>query len=435
VLDPTAHSRGGAAARLRLARAAATTASALSRATRRGAGTTIGGRVALAIAPDALAGVSRDRVLACVTGTNGKTTTTRLLSAALSHTLPVLTNGSGANLTSGLVGALSSDLHRPAVLEVDELHLPGVVSSLVPRVVVLLNLSRDQLDRTSEAQRAAAGWREALPGLGRSTVVANCDDPRVVWAAQASPNTLWVAAGQTWTADGHVCPHCGYPIRYDIEGDRSGHGPVWSCQGCGFHRPTPDAVVAGDRLLLPEGEIARISLRLPGRANLSNAAMAAMAAAELGVPASAALSEMRDIGQVEGRYAEFPIGRRRVRLLLAKNPSGWAETMQLVGTGRRPLLLAMNARPVDGRDTSWLYDVPFEQIAGHEVTVTGAAAADMSLRLTYAGVPHREVHGLRQALLASAQLHGGRADDFAGMDAIADYSSFQELRRLAANGE
>jgi UDP-N-acetylmuramyl tripeptide synthase len=424
--------------RLRLARALGRSAAALSRTTRLGSGTTIGGRVALVVEPGALAQLGRGRVLACVTGTNGKTTTTRLLSAALRASQPLLSNTSGANLASGLVAALCRDLRADAVLEVDELYLGSSIAELQPRVVVLLNLTRDQLDRMADVQRVAQNWRSGLRAAGSSApplVVANCDDPRVVWAARKAPSVHWVAAGRSWTDDAHVCPHCGHPIQHrSAKPDAADGSSDWFCSFCTLRRPTPDTVVSQGQLTQRNGTAVPITLRLPGRANQGNAAMAAVAAAALGVPLRTALASMSAVAEIEGRYAEYSMTGRRMRLLLAKNPAGWAETMDLILQQRRPLLLSVNARPVDGRDTSWLYDVPFERLAGRAVTVTGAAGADLSLRLDYAGVPHQALDSKRAAVEALRDCIGASGHGPAVGDVVGDYSSFRQLRRMVSHG-
>jgi UDP-N-acetylmuramyl tripeptide synthase len=424
--------------RLRLARGIGRSAAALSRTTRLGSGTTIGGRVTLVVEPKALAQLGRGRVLACVTGTNGKTTTTRLLTAAMGATQPLLSNTGGANLASGLVAALSRDLRADAVLEVDELYLGQSIAELQPRVVVLLNLTRDQLDRMADVQRIAQNWRGALRAArshAPALIVANCDDPRVVWAARESPSVHWVAAGGAWTDDAHVCPHCGHPIQHRSAEPHADDGSSdWVCSSCPLRRPTPDTVVSQGQLTQRNGTAVPIRLRLPGRANQGNAAMAAVAAAALGVPLRTALASMSDVAEIEGRYAEHSMTGRRMRLLLAKNPAGWAEMIDLIVEQNRPLLLSVNARPVDGRDTSWLYDVPFERLAGRAVTVTGAAGADLSLRLDYARVPHQAVHGKRAALVAFRDGISASGRGPGGADVVGDYSSFQQLRRMVSHG-
>jgi UDP-N-acetylmuramyl tripeptide synthase len=252
-----------------------------------------------------------------------------------------------------------------------------------------------------------------------------------VWAARESDTVIWVSVGWSWAADGKVCPNCGHPLHRGRSGRPDGAAD-WACSACGLRRPKPDASVIGDELVLSNGSVARLALRLPGRANQANAALAVMAAGQLGVPLVEGLAAMREVGEIEGRYAERSIVGRRCRLLLAKNPAGWAATMDLVGANGRPLLLSVNAADQDGRDTSWLYDVPFEQVRGRPVIVTGAAGVDLSLRLGYAGVLHRHVVDKRQAIRAigvQAEQYGRSSDP---IEVIGDYSSFQQLRRLAA---
>src|SRR4051794_5725672 len=176
--------------RARLALLAERTASGASRRLGRGSGEMIGGKVALKVDPQLLRAVAAGRPTACVSGTNGKTTTTRMLAAALGVTGPVASNSGGANMTPGVLHALARPpLSSPAALEVDEIWLPQVARAVQPRAVALLNISRDQLDRSNETRRIAALWRSlgrelASAGGGAGcTAVANCDDPLVVYAA------------------------------------------------------------------------------------------------------------------------------------------------------------------------------------------------------------------------------------------------------------
>src|SRR3954468_17629142 len=202
--------------RTRLALWAERAASGLSRRLGRGSGEMIGGKVALRIDPSVLGSVAAGRPAACVSGTNGKTTTTRLLAAALGVSGPVASNSGGANMTPGVLHALARPpLSSPAALEVDEIWLPQVARAVEPRAVALLNISRDQLDRSNETRRIAVLWRalgtelgggEESGGTSGCTAVANCDDPLVVFAAEGFARQVWVSAGQNWTADAMVCP-------------------------------------------------------------------------------------------------------------------------------------------------------------------------------------------------------------------------------------
>ncbi len=407
---------GAVPVRARLAGRASTAVSAVSRRLHLGGGSVIGGRVGLLIEPDLLATLAAGRQVALVTGTNGKTTTTRLLAAALGGSSRVATSPAGANLPPGLATALaSSSVGVPAVLEVDEGYLGAVAGAVDPKVVALLNLSRDQLDRVSEVRMVAARWRTALGASAGITVVANVDDPLVVWGAQGASTVVWVAAGQLWRQDAVGCPACSGRIVF-AAGE-------WSCT-CGFARPRPDAVLRGDVLVTADGRDLPVQLVLPGRCNLANAAMAAVAARALGVDEAVALAAMASVADVEGRFATVEWGGRSVRLLLAKNPAGWAELLDMLEGATDPVVIGINARVADGHDPSWLWDVPFERLSGRMVVATGERCLDLAVRLRHAGVAHVTVPDDLEAL---------RAAPSSRVEYVGNYTAFQALRRHLAH--
>ena len=410
--------------RTRVAVLAGKLVSEVSRQVRAGQGSSIGGKVTLALDPSALQLLAAGRDVALVSGTNGKTTTTRLLAAALATRGPVTTNSAGANLLSGLTGALAADAHDgaggSAALEVDEGLLAKAVAAVRPQVVAMLNLSRDQLDRIGEVRLHAEAWRRALEGAPDVAAVANADDPLVAWAASGGRQVTWVATGQRWRSDAGACPACGGRIRWTTS---EGDGTVWSCSACGFARPRPDIALDGDDVVLADGRHLRVRLQLPGRFNVANAAMAMGAAAALGVEPEVAVAAMADVGTVAGRYQVVTVDGVRVRLLLAKNPAGWAETLDLIRPTPMPVVVGINARIADGRDPSWLWDVPFERLRGRLVIATGERGRDLAVRLRYAEVEHRFVAGYRQAVRAA-----GAPD----IDLAANYTSFQDARAALA---
>jgi UDP-N-acetylmuramyl tripeptide synthase len=213
--------------RAKLATSVSLGAAALSRVTGRGDGSVIGGRLGLMIDPNLLANLAAGRQIALVSGTNGKTTTTRLTAAAMGVLGDVATNSLGANMPTGHTSALArAGSTEYAVLEVDEHYLPEVLTSTQPKVVALLNLSRDQLDRAKEVAMMADLWRRTL-AQHPVHVVANADDPMITWAAggatAAGAGVTWVAAGQRWHDDSWVCPECGSHIERAVAGD--GPGP------------------------------------------------------------------------------------------------------------------------------------------------------------------------------------------------------------------
>ena len=402
--------------RTRVAAGAGLAVAGLSRRLGAGEGSVIGGRVLLAVDPGALERLAAGRTVAVVSGTNGKTTTTSMLATALRTRGPVVTNSTGANLLSGLVTTLARAPTEPAVLEVDEGLLATAVAGLHPAAVVLLNLSRDQLDRIGEVRIHAQRWRAALEGTPSTTVVANADDPLVVWAAGLARRVTWVGTGQRWRLDASSCPSCGETIAWEEDGD-------WACTHCGLARPRPQLVLDGDDVVLADGRRVRLELRLPGWANRANAVMAAAGAAVVGVEVAEAVRAMATVLEVAGRYQLVAVGDTTVRLLLAKNPAGWAEAVDLIRPLPMPVVIGINARIPDGRDPSWLWDVPFERLRGRLVIATGDRGRDLAVRLRYAEVEHRFVEGYVAAVHAA-----GAAD----VDLAANYTSFQDARRELA---
>jgi UDP-N-acetylmuramyl tripeptide synthase len=376
------------AAAARAGRAAAS----LSRRLSRGDGTVIGGRVSLLLDPGALAHLGAGRWVSLVSGTNGKTTTTRLLTAALATAGAVVTNPQGSNLPPGIVAGLSRAAPRArAALEVDEAWLGAVAASLGPATLTLLNLSRDQLDRVAETRRLADRWRQVVIATPEAHVVANADDPLVAWAAAEARVVTWVAAGQPWREDAAGCPSCGGAIVFDADG--------WSCQACAFSRPAPDVSIVGGELVTATGTFP-LRLALPGRANQANAAMAATAAGVAGVGPATALAAMSSTDEIDGRYRQAAVGNARAHLLLAKNPAGWLEVFDMLAPGPTPVVVVINARIADGRDPSWLWDVPFERLAGRRVAASGERSRDLAVRLSYAGVDFVRIDDPVEAIAA-----------------------------------
>ncbi|WP_062994804.1 Mur ligase family protein [Nocardia mikamii] len=397
----------------RLALRAAAAASWASQKAGRGKGSMIGGLIALQIAPDIMTQLGRDRRTVLVTGTNGKSTTTRMTAAALAELGHVVTQADGANMDAGIVAALSVDRAAPlAAIEVDELHLPHVADALNPAAVVLLNLSRDQLDRVGEINMIERKLREGMARHPDTVLIANCDDVLISSIAYDHPHVVWVSAGSGWAVDATSCPRSGEPIVWE--------GNHWRSTGADFHRPDPQWWVDAEYLCGPDGLKLPLHLALPGRANRGNAAQAVAAAVALGGRAETAAQAAGTVREIAGRYRTVQVGEHSARLLLAKNPAGWQEALSMIDPDATGLVIAVNGQVPDGEDLSWLWDVRFEHFEGTQVVAAGERATDLGVRLTYAGVEHTTVPN---PLRAIASCPPGR------VEVLANYTAFRDLNR------
>ena len=406
--------------RARLATGIGGAAGRVSRLTGRGDGSVIGGVLGLRVEPELLRLLAIGRQIVLVTGTNGKTTTTRLITAALGALgQEVASNAFGANMEAGLASALGRAPEATrAVLETDERFLPAVIEATSPRVVTLLNLSRDQMDRAAEIWLIARRWREALATAEDCLVIANADDPLIAWAAGAARHVTWVAAGQRWHEDSWCCPQCGSHLRRDDLG--------WRCHECAFARPPTTWVLDDDSVIDGRGEVHELALALPGRANRSNAVVALAVADCFGITFEDALPFLRKVSSVAGRYTVIERGGCQVRLLLAKNPAGWLEAFDVLTKGDGPVLLAVNAQTPDGKDTSWLWDVDYRLLRGRPVLITGERRLDLAVRLEADEVEFDLASGLDDAIARARS---------ASLDVIANYTAFQQIRAVLGRTE
>lgn len=378
----------------------------------------IGGLIALKIDPTLMRQLGHGRRTVLVTGTNGKSTTTRMTAAALETVDTVVTQPDGANMDAGIVSALAVDLHaRLAAIEVDELHTPHVADALDPAAIVLLNLSRDQLDRVGEINTIERRLREGLTRHPDAVVIANCDDVLVTSVAYDSPRVVWVAAGAGWANDSVSCPRTGEPIVRD--------GDHWYSTGSDFARPQPDWWVDDDNLYGPDGLVLPMKLTLPGRANRGNAAQAVAAAVTLGADPADAVAAAGVVEEVAGRYKTVQVGPHSVHMLLAKNPAGWQEALSMIDPTVDGLVIAVNGQVPDGEDLSWLWDVRFEHFEGVKVVASGERGTDLGVRLTYAGVDHTYVPDPVKAI---ASCPPGR------VEVLANYTAFRDLNTAISKG-
>ncbi|KCL64617.1 Mur ligase family protein [Mycobacterium tuberculosis] len=321
-------------------------------------GAMIGGLVAMTLDRSILRQLGMGRRTVVVTGTNGKSTTTRMTAAALGTLGAVATNAEGANMDAGLVAALAA--HRDAelaVLEVDEMHVPHISD------------------------------------------------------AYDSPNVVWVAAGGAWSNDSVSCPRSGEVIVRKAPSQED----HWYSTGADFKRPAPHWWFDDATLYGPDGLALPMRLALPGSVNRGNAAQAVAAAVALGADPAVAVAAVCQVDEVAGRYRTVRIGAHQARILLAKNPAGWQEALAMVDKHADGVVIAVNGRVPDGEDLSWLWDVRFEHFEKTRVVAAGERGTDLAVRLGYAGVEHTLVH---DTVAAIASCPPGRVEVVANYTAF-----------------
>ena len=320
-------------------------------------------------------------------------------------------------MDAGLIAALAADRDAGyAALEVDEMHVPHVMDAVGAEVVVLLNLSRDQLDRVGEINHIERTLRAGLARHPDATIVANCDDVLMTSAAYDCPNVVWVAAGGGWAGDSVSCPRSGEVIVRD--------GVRWYSTGTDFERPEPQWWFDDADLHGPDGLSLPMTLSLPGAVNRGNAAQAVAAAVTMGADPAQAVAAAAAVDEVAGRYRTVQVGPHAVRILLAKNPAGWQEALSMVDTTAAGVVISVNGQVPDGEDLSWLWDVNFEHfsVGKHTgpVVAAGERGTDLAVRLGYADVEHTLVH---DTMAAIASCPPGR------VEVVANYTAFLQLNR------
>ncbi len=382
--------------RIRLAILLAHLVSGVVRRLHLGAGSVLPGEVAGRVQPDLLPWLCAQltRGVIVIAGTNGKTTTAYLVRTILERGgWNVVHNMTGANLENGLLatllertdwqGQLEADY---AIFEVDENILPRLVRQVSPRIVVCLNLFRDQLDRYGEVDTISQRWTRALAALPQeTTVVLNADDPRLCYLGQQlTQRVLYFGINEPeafigempHAVDSVYCPRCGERLTY--RGFYLSHLGDYHCAHCGFAR-SPSSL-----------DSHAWSPALIGLYNKYNTLAAILAAKATGVDRRTIREAVEHFHAAFGRAEEIELEGRCVRILLSKNPAGMNETIRVLQAERRAgaasvALLVLNDRIPDGTDVSWIWDVDTEKLLapGMTLVVSGDRAYDMALRIQY----------------------------------------------------
>jgi UDP-N-acetylmuramyl tripeptide synthase len=382
-----------------------------------GGGSTLPGRVARRVDPAFVPALVKELPLGCVliTGTNGKTTTATLLASILNRAgITPVHNRTGANLMAGIASALirESDMKGRlgaliGLFEVDEAALPAAIADTSPKLVLVNNLFRDQLDRYGELDTLASRMKDAIARLDPLAIVAlNADDPLVSSIGRGLDRQVmyygidddsYSSTTMQHAADSKHCAACGSRLDYDYY--LFGHLGRYNCPGCGASRPRTSVAATHLEMLGMEGTrcnlrfpggTAELVVPLPGLYNVYNILAAMTAALTLGVEPDIIVPAVEDFTAAFGRVERVSASEREILMILAKNPAGFNEVIRTLTfePGRKSVVLALNDNIADGRDVSWIWDVDFEMFRGKltNVVCSGLRAWDMALRIKYAGV-------------------------------------------------
>lgn len=411
--------------RSKIAVTVAKTSAALLRKLGRG-GTNLPGRLALKIDPTLLGALAEGMHVTVVTGTNGKTTTSRMIEETFRRAgFRYFANKSGANLLSGITAVFAQhsrlsgkSSYTHALIECDEAAFRKVSEYLPVEVLVVNNIFRDQLDRYGEISHTLEAIRTGISHVPDATLCLNADCSLTASLAQNVPNKI------TWfgvdvpvykeaveeLSDAPYCINC--KAEYAYEWRTFGHLGGFACPNCGYRRHDADVAVteilsssaSNSRVCLSiGGREHEVEINLPGGYNIYNAAAAAAVARENGIEDETIVSALGTFECGFGRAEEITLGNTRARMMLVKNPAGFNQVINLIANdeGEYQLAFLLNDRFADGTDISWIWDVDFEALARHEgrftrVLVGGVRADDMAVRLKYAGFEPERLEIMRK---------------------------------------
>ncbi len=443
--------------------AAARTVGQLARRAGRGGGTSLPGKVLMRMEPHAIAELASrlPRGSVMVSATNGKTTTAGMIASILQRSrIPIVHNRAGANMAGGIASTLLAAARlrgeidgELGLFEVDEFWLDRVSSELRPRAVLLSNLFRDQLDRYGELETIADRWARVVAELPEGArLVLNADDPLIADLGRAYPGVSYFGvedpamalAEMQHASDSKHCRRCGAAYVYDAV--YLGHLGIYHCPHCGQRRPDPE--VAAEQITLNGTRAASFTLRtrqgsvlvqlpLPGLYNVYNALGAAALCLALDVPLGTVKEGLEAVTASFGRAETVVVGGVELSILLVKNPAGANEVLRTLTLepGDLSVIAVLNDNTADGKDVSWVWDADFELLAGRvrRITCAGTRAAELAVRLKYAGVPADRMQVEPHLAAALDRALVGAEDG--RLFALPTYTALLELRdELAARG-
>lgn len=422
-----------------------------------GGGTAAPGLTALAIDKNFIKNLSQNNSLnsVIITGTNGKTTTARMLAHIFQKSgFKIIHNRSGSNLLRGIASSLvenadfSGKLNRKwGIWEVDEAVMSEAITQLNPKIVTINNLFRDQLDRFGEIDKLRKLWSETVKKLDKNQVlVLNADDPQISWLGQETKAKVLKFGIETQNyetsqlpkaADARFCPNCQTPLNYKAVFVY--HMGDYFCPKCFIKRQKPEigAVqileTTSERArfkLLAGGEVVEVKLSVGGLYNIYNALAAAATSFALGIDLTKIAAGLTEFKAAFGRVEKFKVDGKTLTMFLVKNPAGFTEVVKTLfaTSSKKDVLLALNDNIADGNDVSWIWDVEFGQMGRNfrKVFVTGKRANDLALRLKYAGIGNFEL--IENDMEKTLKVAIGKSDKILYL--LPTYTAMLELRKI-----
>lgn len=377
-------------------------------------GTAAPGLYALKIEPDLVkkltAKIKYGNIV--ISGTNGKTTTARITADILSSKFKIIHNRQGSNLLRGIASTLISSSSLSGIIpanlgiwEVDEATLPEAIENTKPKIIALLNLFRDQLDRYGEVDTTRAKWQKALLTLNQgSNLILNADDPGIaILAKEFKDRVIYFGIKDkklslpqiAQVADVRHCLNCGAALNFQTT--LSAHMGRYSCPNCDFKRPDLNISASNLKFNANFSTIAKLNVfsetltvnySLPGLYNVYNVLAATSITDTLKIDHTQIKEKIEEFSAAFGRFQSVSIRKRSVVIFLIKNPAGANEVLRTLSLRDNINILAiLNDKIADGRDISWIWDTNWEILAKKtkSVSVSGVRAWDLATRLKYAG--------------------------------------------------
>ncbi len=402
-----------------------------------GSGSTWPGHVALKLDADFIEHTlnkSRLKII-LVTGTNGKTTTVKLLQSILEKAgKKIFVNFSGANLTNGVASSIiqKSDLkgklnYEYAIFEIDENTLPLVIKQLKPDYLIALNLFRDQLDRYGEVNSIAKMWKSNYNKLYKTKYILNADDPQIAYLGSGILSKVYYFGlndqkYQTHqvqhAADSVLCPSCGQ--RLDFKRVYFSHLGIWKCPKCGLSRPPLD--IEKTKFYPLKGTYA-----------VYDTLAAVLTAKIIGINENVIEHALTDFKPAFGRQEEVTLDGKKIQLFLSKNPTSFNESLKTISEQNpKNLLIVLNDRIPDGTDISWIWDVEFEMLTNKHIKLflAGDRVYDLALRLKYSLKRNGKAYSVFENLNEAVKIAVSQTAPNHKLYILPTYSAMLEVRGI-----